>query len=87
MGRALPKGARTGAPFPYPVTVSRDKREKGAPQALPCLLNKGNPAWLSKVGGLPLPPPGKVHIIGTFCTGGETNKGLSALYPTRAVGP
>lgn len=76
MGRALPKGARTGAPFPCPVTVSRDKREKGAPQALPCLLNRGNPAWLSNVGGLPLPPPGKVHIIESPAPVGKPTKGF-----------
>ena len=76
VGRALPKGARTGAPFPCPVTVSRDKREKGAPQALPCLLNRGNPAWLSKVGGLPLPPPGKVHIIESPAPVGKPTKGF-----------
>lgn len=76
VGRALLKGARTGAPFPCPVTVSRDKREKGAPQALPCLLNRGNPAWLSKVGGLPLPPPGKVHIIESPAPVGKPTKGF-----------
>lgn len=52
------------------------KVRKGAPQALPFLLNRSKPVLLSKLAFCPFTPPGKVRFIVHGCSVGKPTKGF-----------
>ena len=75
-----------GSPFSYPVTVSRDKREKGAPQALPFCWIEADVSAAQRLAACPCPHRVKSLLSYTAARWGNQHRG-AAPVPRKGLRP